>query len=247
MSGAVDYTVNDFGGASPVVGLPGPGLGVTPNISVLEVNCSFMAQLVIEADEVNRFDRTLVVRIQTPGTTGDNFGLYVRDRGSKINPSTDPAPAKAWFEFSRPQMSNPLASGDRGACLRGMCDGVYGNSLPAIAGSMYESRVPLGWFKYFIAIGVFANDALALERPFCVDTCLLSNIPSPPGQIPRITTDPCKGQEMTSCPAAIEKQCVFAKTRDGCLGVNRRRQDMDDYIVREFGSPGVHVETIHVE
>ena len=40
-------------------------------------------------------------------------------------------------------------------------------------------------FKYFMAIGVFANDALALERPFCVDTCLLSNIPSPPGQIPK--------------------------------------------------------------
>jgi len=143
--GETDFTVNDYGIASPVIGLAGPGLAVTPNVTILEVNCSFMAQMVIEADEVNRLDRTLIVRIQTPGTTGDNFGLYVRERGAKINPTTDAAPAKAWFEFSRPQMSNPISSSDRGPCLRGMCDGVYGNSLPAIAGSMYESRVPLGW------------------------------------------------------------------------------------------------------
>lgn len=39
-------------------------------------------------------------------------------------------------------------------------------------------------YKYFVAIGVVANDVLALERPFCMDTCLLSNIPSGPGVIP---------------------------------------------------------------
>ena len=105
-----------------------------------------MAQVVIDADEATKLDRTLVVRINTPGTLGDNFGLYVRDRNKKINPSSDSAPAKAWFEFARPQMSNPQANGQRGPCLRGMCDGVYQNSLPSLAGSMWEARVPLGWY-----------------------------------------------------------------------------------------------------
>lgn len=145
IQGSDDYTGNDYGSAAPFIGIAGPGLAVTPNISIMETNCSFMAQVVIEADEIGKRDRTLVVRIQTPGTTGDNFGLYVRDRGSKVNPSSDPAPAKAWFEFSRPEMSNPQDSGKRGKCLRGMCDGVVGNAVPAIAGTMYESRVNLGW------------------------------------------------------------------------------------------------------
>ena len=38
------------------------------------------------------------------------------------------------------------------------------------------------------------------------------------------TTDPCEGQEMTSCPAAIEKKCVLASTREACLGINSRRR-----------------------
>ena len=41
-----------------------------------------------------------------------------------------------------------------------------------------------GRYKYFVAMAVFANDPLALERPFCMDTCLVENIPSPPGVIP---------------------------------------------------------------
>lgn len=145
IQGEDDFTANEYGYASPFVGLAGPGLAVTPNISIMETNCSFMAQVVIEADETLKRDRTLVVRIQTPGTTGDNFGLYVRSRGSKVNPSSDPAPAKAWFEFARPEMHNPQSGGSRGKCDRGMCDGVVGNALPAIAGTMYESRINLGW------------------------------------------------------------------------------------------------------
>ncbi len=94
--------------------------------------------------------RTLVVRIATPGTTGDNFGLYVRSRGSRINPSTDAAPAKSWFGFSSPYKSNPYSLGSpnyglRPPCVQGMCDGIYGNSLPGIQGAQYESKVPLGW------------------------------------------------------------------------------------------------------
>lgn len=145
VQGSIDWTTNEYGKANPVLGIVAPGLVVTANVSILEVNCSFVAQMEIEADEGNRLDRTLVVRIHTPGTNGDNFGLYVRDRGSKINPSIDPAPAKAWFEFARPQMSNPQPNNLRGKCKRGMCDGIYGNSLPALGGAMYETRVPLGW------------------------------------------------------------------------------------------------------
>jgi hypothetical protein len=145
IQGLNDFTSNDFGKANPVLGITAPGLVVTTNITIMEVNCSFVAQMEIEGDEIQKLDRTLVIRIHTPGTNGDNFGLYVRDRGTKINPSIDPAPAKAWFEFARPQLSNPQPGGQRGKCNRGMCDGVYGNSLPGLAGSMYEARVPLGW------------------------------------------------------------------------------------------------------
>jgi hypothetical protein len=166
----VDFTNNEYGAAPPVFPIAGPGLTVTPNISILEVNCSFMAQMVIEADEETQLDRTLVVRIQTPGTTGDNFGLYVRNRGSKINPSSDPAPAKAWFEFSNPKSSNPLPSGERGKCLRGMCDGIYGNSLPAIAGSMWETRVPLGWYISAPPLCLFSDDGHGVRVPLVCES-----------------------------------------------------------------------------
>ena len=233
-----DFTKNEYGRVNPIFGLPGPGMVVTSNVSIMEVNCSFMAQVVIDADEAQKRDRTLVVRMQTPGTTGDNFGLYVRDRKAKINPSTDDVPAKAWFEETRPIMSNPESitkQNNRGTCKRGMCDGVYGNSLPAIAGSLYEARVQLGWYKYFIAIAVFANDALALERPFCVDTCLLPNLPSTDPKDKR-SVDPCtelKGGtrtnlEISSCKAAIDSNCVFAKTRQQCLGMQRRRRPSEE-------------------
>jgi len=41
---------------------------------------------------------------------------------------------------------------------------------------------------------------------------------------------------MTSCLAALKKQCVFAKTREACLGIDTRRKAMDAYIQREFGT-----------
>ena len=56
--------------------------------------------------------RTLVVRMVTPGTTGNDFGLYVRARDSKINPSVDVAPSKSWFAQSDPYLSNPYSPSD---------------------------------------------------------------------------------------------------------------------------------------
>jgi hypothetical protein len=42
---------------------------------------------------------------------------------------------------------------------------------------MFRSR-----FKYYMAIGVFALDRLALERPFCLDTCVLEHSMSETGE-----------------------------------------------------------------
>ena len=149
MVGEMDFTKTLLGSASSVYALNLPGLAITQNVSILKINCSFVGQFVAEEDtkENGRRERTLVVRVHTPGTTGDNFGLFVRDRNAKINPSIDNAPAKAWFEFAKPSLSNAFSAG--GECLRGMCDGKYGISVPAIAGSMYEARVPLGWYVFF--------------------------------------------------------------------------------------------------
>lgn len=108
-------------------------------------------------DVANRPPRTFAVRVSTPGTTGDDFGVFVRSRGARINPSTDPAPAKSWFEFANPFSSNPYSKddqnfGSRPPCLTGQCNGIYGNSLPAIQGAQYDVKVPLGWC---VSVGSF--------------------------------------------------------------------------------------------
>lgn len=148
----VDHTATELGSALSIYGLNGPGLATTTSISIEKVDCAFVAQVVADARDVTLNPRTLYVRMNTPGDTGDNFGLYVRSRGARINPSTDPAPAQSWFEEADPFRSNPYAGddprfGQRPPCITGMCDGVYGNSLPDIAGSQYEARVPLLWSR----------------------------------------------------------------------------------------------------
>lgn len=73
------------------------------------------------------------------------------------------------------------------------------------------------------------------------------------------STDPCEGQEMSACPAATtgSSACVFAKTREDCLGVLARRKATEEEAAkerargrmnkrREFGTPGIElVDTIH--
>lgn len=63
-----------------------------------------------------------------------------------------------------------------------------------------------------MVIGVFGLGQLSLERPFCVDTCLLTWTRSSDG---KTWDEPCKDQELTVCPAAAN--CVIAKTRPQCL------------------------------
>ncbi len=78
-------------------------------------------------------------------------------------------------------------------------------------------------------------------------------------QIPaRRSTDPCEGQEISACPAATA-QCVFAKTREDCLGVLGRRKATEEETAkerargrmnnrREFGTPGMElVDSIHLK
>lgn len=157
--GTNSYLGNQFGKAIAVYGFSGPGLVTATNVSIYKVNCSFAAQVTVEASDsivsgstnaADRPPRTLVVRMATPGTTGNNFGLYVRSRESKINPSVDVAPSKSWFTSADPYQSNPYQSsnpkyGQRPPCLIGMCDGIYGSSLPALTGAQYESKVQLSW------------------------------------------------------------------------------------------------------
>ena len=77
----------------------------------------------------------------------------------------------------------------------------------------------------------------------------------------RRSTDPCEGQEISACPAATvgRTACVFAKTREDCLGVLARRKAMEEEAAkerargrmnnrREFGTPGMDlVDTIHLK
>jgi len=214
----IDHTETELGSALSVYGLNAPGLGTVTSISIEKVDCAFVAQVTCDANDVDFRPRTLYVRMSQPGDTGDNFGLYVRSRGDKINPSTDPAPAQSWFEEADPTRSNAYPTddpryGSRPPCLVGMCNGVYSNSLPGIAGSQWEAQVPLDWYKYYMAIAVFAEDKLAEKRAFCVDTCLINHVKDDFGN----WYNPCEDIELTVCEAA--NLCVIAKTKNDCFGV----------------------------
>ena len=73
-----------------------------------------------------------------------------------------------------------------------------------------------------MVIGVFGLGQLSLERPFCVDTCLLTWTRSSDG---KSWEEPCKNTELTVCPAAAK--CVIAKTRLQCLSSSMARRGGD--------------------
>jgi hypothetical protein len=159
--------------------------------------------------------------------------VYARRLDQKVNPSQGQAPAESWFQEADPFKSNPWPQGNvnfgtdiRPPCKQGMCDGIYGKALPQIAGSQWEVRVPLGWYKYYMGIGVFADSALAVERAFCVDTCVYKH-ELVEGSDPPEWRDPCASyvDEITQCPNEEVQRCAFARTRAECLGAFTRRRE----------------------
>mmetsp|Transcript_7575 Transcript_7575/g.18278 ORF Transcript_7575/g.18278 Transcript_7575/m.18278 type:complete len:467 (+) Transcript_7575:148-1548(+) len=217
-----------YGKATSIDSLDAPGLQTTQNVSLYQVDCAYVMQVVVDDASLTKIPRTMVVKVSTPGTTGDNFGVYARALGAKVNPSQGQVPAKSWFTYSNPFESNPWPESSvyydketpvRPPCKMGMCDGVYGNGLPLISGSQWEVRAPLGWYKYYMGIGVFALDTFATERAFCIDTCVYNHELIPDSDPPQYK-DPCAEypDEITSCPNKQVAACTFARTRNDCLG-----------------------------
>lgn len=92
--------------------------------------------------------QVMYVRVNTPSTVGDDFGVYVRNRvEGQVNRFMDPAPALSWFQYADPYISNPWSSDsgrtDRPPCQLDMCSGVYVKSTPAIGGIRYDVQVLL--------------------------------------------------------------------------------------------------------
>lgn len=77
-------------------------------------------------------------------------------------------------------------------------------------------------------IGAFALDPLALERPFCVDTCVLTWKRAADG---KTWVEPCANEELTVCPEAAN--CVIAKTRPQCLQASNVRRGGEEVEERE--------------
>jgi hypothetical protein len=92
-----------------------------------------------------------------------------------------------------------------------MCKGKYGQASAQLAGSQYDLRVNLNWYKYYMVFGVVAKTQQALERPFCLETCILNYIRQPDGSF----REPCEGRDLTQCS---EVDCAFALNRKQCLG-----------------------------
>mmetsp|Transcript_25141 Transcript_25141/g.82985 ORF Transcript_25141/g.82985 Transcript_25141/m.82985 type:complete len:404 (+) Transcript_25141:86-1297(+) len=181
--GQQDFTSNPNGSALAIQTLPATS-AVIPNITLYTVNCAYVTQTQISADTSTYKNRSFVVRALFPTTLGDDFGLYVRDIGSPISTSSASSPARAWFQYSNPAVSNPYKVGSpnygsRPPCLSAMCNGVYEAPAFAKQGSKYVATVSLGWYQYQMAIGMYAITKNALERSFCIDTCLIDNIPDP--------------------------------------------------------------------
>eukprot|EP00277_Geminigera_cryophila_P040753 CAMPEP_0173105700 /NCGR_PEP_ID=MMETSP1102-20130122/40342_1 /TAXON_ID=49646 /ORGANISM="Geminigera sp., Strain Caron Lab Isolate" /LENGTH=446 /DNA_ID=CAMNT_0014002157 /DNA_START=110 /DNA_END=1450 /DNA_ORIENTATION=- len=205
-----------------------PGVRTVQNVSIYTESCLWMGQLVVdETSEDKEAPKVLYMRVITPGTQGDDFGVFARKIDDKINPAAAGAqsPARAWLEFADPAQSNPWAPGtteyDQNQdtklpyippqCLIGMCKGSYGQAAPLMGGAQYTLRVNLNWFKYYMVIGVVAKTQQALERPFCVETCVLNYIKQSDGSY----REPCEGRDIANCD---EVKCVFAATRKDCLG-----------------------------
>ena len=91
----------------------------------------------------------MYVRVNTPSTVGDDFGVYARnDVQGQVNRFEDPAPALSWFQYADPTISNPWPSGSGGTgrppCLQDMCSGVYTKATPEMGGIRYDVQVLLG-------------------------------------------------------------------------------------------------------
>eukprot|EP00960_Hanusia_phi_P052519 761508-Hanusia_phi.AAC.4 len=147
--GQQDYTSNPNGSALAVQTLPAASATI-PNITLYKLNCAYVTQTQISADTVTYKNRTFVVRALFPATLGDDFGLYVRDIGSAISTSSGSPPARAWFQYSDPTVSNPYRPGspdygNRPPCLPAMCNGVYESPSFAKQGSKYVADVSLSW------------------------------------------------------------------------------------------------------
>jgi hypothetical protein len=63
-----------YGKATSVDSLDAPGLQTTQNVSLYQVGCAYIMQVVVEDTEATQAPRTMIVKVATPGTTGDNFG-----------------------------------------------------------------------------------------------------------------------------------------------------------------------------
>lgn len=210
------YMNNPVGSAVAIQGIS-PGATIVTNVSLYTLNCFYAGQMVVDQSPTNQQPKTIVVRVMTPGTFGDDIGLYVRPLQAKINPTASDAvtPSLSWLSFSDPSVSNPRATvtaGRRPPCLPTMCSGVYGQAQ--IGGGIWEARAQSGWFKYYYLIGVAALQKGALERPFCVDTCVLLWTKDASGNY----VEPCVGVSLEACRAA--STCSLVTTRNQCLGIS---------------------------
>jgi len=205
-----------------------PGVRTIKNISIYTQNCLWMGQLVVPESEGDKIaPKVFYMRVITPGTQGDDFGVYARNIETKINPASADAqsPARSWLEEADPYQSNPWPVGSPEyqqnqdpstefippVCNIGMCKAEYGQASPLLAGAQYTLRVNLNWYKYYMVMGVVAKTQQALERPFCVETCVLNYIKELDGTY----REPCAGKDIATCD---EVKCAFALTRRDCLG-----------------------------
>ena len=191
-SGEVRHMNTPLGSAKSIEAYD-PGVKTVQNISIYSKDCLWMGQLVVPETEMHKdAPKQLYIRMVTPGTQGDDFGVYARTIDEKINPAAAgaQAPARAWLEFSDPYQSNPWEPGSPEyeqnqdpnlefvppKCKVGMCKATYGQSSPLLGGAEYTLSVDLNWYKYYMVVGVIAKTQQALERPFCVDMCVLKYI-----------------------------------------------------------------------
>ena len=134
-----------LGSAMGVMGMTAVGLGPTPNISLYQVNCGIVLQVPVLQPTAQY--QTMYTRVLTPRTTGDDFGVYVRNRPEgQLNRFSDQPPALAWFQYADPYVSNPPkgpASAGPPPCPIDMCSGKYAKASPLIAGIQYNVEVLL--------------------------------------------------------------------------------------------------------
>ena len=212
-SGEIRHMNTPLGSAKSIEAYD-PGVKTVQNISIYSKDCLWMGQLVVPETEMHKdapVAKVLYIRMVTPGTQGDDFGVYARTIDEKINPAAAgaQAPARAWLEFSDPYQSNPWEPGSPEyeqnqdpnlefvppKCKVGMCKATYGQSSPLLGGAEYTLRVDLNWYKYYMVVGVIAKTQQALERPFCVDMCVLKYIRQADGS----WREPCAGRDITAC------------------------------------------------